>query len=40
MTLSQTGWGDDAAAKGMYSFFEKGNAQVLAQMNTTYGAAK
>jgi uncharacterized protein YndB with AHSA1/START domain len=40
ITLSQTGWGGDAAAKGMYSFFEKGNAQVLAHMNKTYGAAK
>jgi uncharacterized protein YndB with AHSA1/START domain len=40
VTLSQTGWGDDAAARGMYNFFEKGNAQVLAHMRATYGAAK
>lgn len=40
ITLSQTGWGDDAAARGMYSFFQKGNAQVLAHMQKTYGAAK
>jgi uncharacterized protein YndB with AHSA1/START domain len=40
ITLSQTGWGDDAAAKGIYSFFQKGNAQVLVHMQKTYGGAK
>ena len=39
VTLSQTGWGDDAAANGLYGFFQKGNAQVLAHMNATYGPA-
>lgn len=38
VTLSQTGWGHDAAANGLYGFFQKGNAQVLAHMNATYGA--
>lgn len=37
VTLSQTGWGHDAAATGLYGFFQKGNAQVLAHMNATYG---
>lgn len=36
VTLSQTGWGDDPASNGMYGFFEKGNAQVLAHMKKTY----
>ena len=40
VTLSQTGWGDDPAANGLYGFFQKGNAQVLAHMNATYGAGK
>lgn len=40
VTLSQTGWGDDAAAKGMYGFFQKGNAQVLAHMKKTYETPK
>jgi uncharacterized protein YndB with AHSA1/START domain len=40
VTLSQTGWGDDAAANGLYGFFQKGNAQVLAHMNATYGAGR
>jgi uncharacterized protein YndB with AHSA1/START domain len=39
VTLSQTGWGDDAAANGLYGFFQTGNAQVLAHMNATYGQA-
>lgn len=37
--LSQTGWGADAAATGLYGFFQKGNAQVLAHVNAAYGAA-
>lgn len=37
VTLSQTGWGNDPAATGLYGFFQKGNAQVLAHMNATYG---
>ena len=40
VTLSQTGWGEDAAANGLYGFFQKGNAQVLAHMNATYGAGR
>ncbi|WP_156257057.1 SRPBCC family protein [Sandarakinorhabdus oryzae] len=35
--LSQTGWGDDPASNGLYGFFQRGNAQVLAHMNATYG---
>ena len=40
VTLSQTGWGKNAAANGLYGFFQKGNAQVLAHMNATYGARR
>lgn len=40
VTLSQTGWGKNAAANGLYGFFQKGNAQVLAHMNATYGGGR
>lgn len=40
VTLSQTGWDKNEAANGLYGFFQKGNAQVLAHMNATYGGGR
>lgn len=38
VTLSQAGWGADAASDGLYNFFRSGNAQLLAHMRAVYDA--
>ncbi len=40
VTLSSTGWSDDADSRQVYDFFNAGNAELLAKMKSVYGARK